>query len=295
MRMTEQERKNRRIGILTSMGIHTVLFLVLFFMVAWRAPNPPFPEYGIELNFGLDNQGSGDVQPESPVGDQSEQPAKEETLDQSAETQPEEVKPVVNNEVKDVVPEKSIGQAVSKVESPVSMKEEKKEIKTETLKEKPVDANLKEKVVAQYKKDVKKEVNPADTPKKGDPGSQGDDAKKVGDKGSPEGKLDAKALYGTPGGGGGGTGMDLQMSGWAWADQPKIPDLPDNENGRVEFEIECDESGDIIRINTVLRSLSPKAEQILKEEIRKNSLVRTSGGRIPERSKGRIVFILKTR
>ena len=63
--------------------------------------------------------------------------------------------------------------------------------------------------------------------------------------------------------------MDLQMSGWAWADQPKIPELPDNENGKVIFEIECDESGDIIGIKTVERSLSPKAEQILKNEIRK--------------------------
>lgn len=278
--MSEQEKKNRRIGVLTSVGIHMALFVVLFFMVAWRAPNPPLPEYGIELNFGLDNQGSGDVQPETPVGDQREQQAEEETLDQSAE---------------EAVPEKTVEQALSKEESPVTLKEVKKELKTETVKEKPVEANPKEKVIAEHKEDMKKEGDPSGTPKKGDPGNQGDDAKKVGDKGNPEGKLDAKALYGTPGGGGGGTGMDLQMSGWAWADQPKVPDLPDNENGRVVFEIECDESGDITGINTVERSLSPKAEQILKDEIRKNSLVRTSGGRVPERSKGKIVFILKTK
>ena len=112
---------------------------------------------------------------------------------------------------------------------------------------------------------------------------------------APEGKLDAKALYGQQGGGGGGDGFGLSMSGWAWADNPQVPELPDNEDGRIEFEIECDENGDIIGIQTIQRGLSPRAEQLLKEEIRKNSLVRTSAGKAPERSKGRVVFILKTK
>ncbi|MFZ5999149.1 MAG: hypothetical protein ACOYW3_01465, partial [Bacteroidota bacterium] len=71
--------------------------------------------------------------------------------------------------------------------------------------------------------------------------------------------------------------------------------LPDNEDGRIVFEIECDSEGDIIGITTVERGLSLQAEQILKEEIRKNSLVRTSAGQAPARSKGRVVFVLKTR
>ena len=288
--MDDQERKNSRTGIFTSVGIHAALFLIFFFMMAWRAPNPPLPEYGIELNFGLDSQGSGDVQPETPVGDESDQQA-EEQVEQAAEAQPEKVK---QEKVDEAAPEKPIDQAISKTESPVVVKEEIKEVKPEILK-KPVASNPKEKIVAEYKKDNKKEVNPVDASKKGNPGSQGDDSKKVGDKGSPEGTLDAKALYGTPGGGGGGSGMDLQMAGWAWADQPKMPDLPDNENGKVVFEIECDENGDITGINTLERSLSPRAEKILREEIQKNSLIRTSGARAPERSRGKIVFILRTK
>lgn len=289
--MEEQEKKNQRAGILTSVGIHVALFLVFFFMMAWRAPNPPLPEYGIELNFGLDSQGSGDEQPETPVGDESDENAEAQTK-QSAETQPDEVKP---DKVEEAVPEKPIDQAISKDESPVVVKEEKKEVKTVVVKEKPSESNPKEKVVAEYKKEEKKEVGPAEASRKGSPGNQGDDTKKVGDKGSPEGTLDAKALYGTPGGGGGGTGMDLQMAGWAWADKPQTPDIPDNENGKIIFEIECDENGDITAINTIERSLSAGAERILRGEIQKNSLVRTSGARPAERSKGRIVFILKTK
>jgi protein TonB len=175
-------------------------------------------------------------------------------------------------------------------------KKETKETKVEPVKEKPAEVKPKETTpLAEYKKEEKKETK---TDVKTDGGksttSQGDDSAKVGDKGDPEGSLDANALYGKQGGGGGG-GLALSMSGWAWADQPKIPELPDNADGRIVFEIECDDNGEIVGITTVERGLSPKAEQILKDEIRKNSLIRTSGGKVPERSKGRVVFLLKTK
>ena len=278
--MVKQEKRNHRIGLLASLGIHLVLFFIFLFLIAWRAPNPPLPEYGIELNFGLDDQGGGEIQPETPVGNEVENLADPATQQSTLPTATEQT------ELQDT---KESEHALSNLESPVSLKEEKKKPvqKNETLE--PV---LKEELKAEFKK----KINTAESElKKGEAGSHGDDVSNVGDKGSPEGKLDAKALYGTPGGGGGGTGMNLQMAGWSWADQPRIPELPDNENGKVVFEIECDDNGDIIGITTMERSLSPRAEQILKEEIRKNSLVRTSGGRVPERSKGRIIFILKTK
>ncbi len=288
----EQEKKNRRIGFFTSLGIHSAMFLILFFLMAWRAPDPPLPEFGVELNFGLDDQGSGDVQPETPVGQETVQES--EKLDQPAEAQPEEVQPEIKETVKETVPEKAIEQAVSDEPSPVVVKEEKKkEVKKEVIKEKP--AETAPKVIAEYKKEDKKESTNADASKKGTTGSQGDDINKTGDKGSPEGKLDAKALYGTPGGGGGGDGLGLSMGGWAWASDPKIPELPDSDNGKVVFSIECDENGEITRIDTKERSLSARSEQILKDLIRENSLVRTSDTKAPPVSRGTIVFILKTK
>ena len=66
--MTEaQEKKSRRIALISSIGVHVVILLLLLFVVAWRAPNPPLPEYGIELNFGTVSQGSGAVQPRTPA------------------------------------------------------------------------------------------------------------------------------------------------------------------------------------------------------------------------------------
>lgn len=290
----QRDRRNKRIAWITSVGIHGLLLLAFMLMMAWRAPNPPLPEYGIELNFGMDDQGGGEVQPETSPG------APEEANDQAEAEQTEEVQP--EEQVKEEpVPEKTEEPIVSKLESPVVVKEEKKEPVKEVVKEKENVVETKPKVTptTEVKKEEKKETVVTDQKgtdaKKGDPTtSQGDDGKQ-GDKGNPEGKLDAKALYGQQGGGGGGEGFGLSMSGWAWADQPQIPNLPDNEDGRIEFEIECDSEGEIIGITTIQRGLSARAEQLLKEEIRKNSLMKTSPGKAPESSKGRVVFILKTK
>lgn len=67
------EKKNKKIALLYTTLIQGGVFFLLFFMVAWRPPDPPLPEIGIELNFGLDDQGSGDIQPETPVGNDGAQ------------------------------------------------------------------------------------------------------------------------------------------------------------------------------------------------------------------------------
>ena len=281
----QQEKKDKTIALITSIGIHGLLLLAFMLLMAWRAPNPPLPEYGIELNFGMDDQGGGEIQPETSPGEQQAED----------DTQQEDTSEPVQEEVI----EKPIEQVVSKVESPVVVKEEVKETKKEVVKDKPVETKVKDIPKEEVKKQDKEvkvaEEKGTDTKKGDNTTSQGDDKGKTGDKGSPEGKLDAKSLYGQQGGGGGGDGFGLSMSGWVWADDPIVPNLPDNEDGRIEFEIECDDKGDIIGIQTIQRGLSPRAEQLLKDEIRKNSLVRTSSGKAPERSKGRVVFILKTK
>lgn len=65
--MSEQEKKNKKIGMAVSVGLHAIVLLIFFFILAWRAPDPPLPEYGIELNFGLDDAGYGDKQPVTPA------------------------------------------------------------------------------------------------------------------------------------------------------------------------------------------------------------------------------------
>jgi len=293
---TRQDTQNKRIAFLVSVGLHASIFLTFFFLISWRAPYPPAPEYGVVLNYGLDNQGGGDVQPETPVGNA---PVEEKNTDLQAQGNNAQEEPTKQAGPEQEVKQEKTDAALSDENSDVTVKAEKKKIENKpNVKVEKVEPSNEVKPKMEEKKVVRREAvyQSESGTKKGDTNqSQGDDPGKVGDKGSPEGKLDAKALYGKPGGGAGGNGFGLSMSGWEWASKPKTPDLPDNEDGRIIFEIECDEDGEIIGITTLERGLSAKAEQLLKEEIRKNSLTRTSNGKAPTKSKGKVVFVLKTK
>lgn len=286
--VTEQEKKNQRIALFTTIGIHGVLFLLFFFMVAWRAPNPPLPEYGIELNFGMDDQGSGAVQPREPVGSEGTQ---EEEPDQPEEQEvvPETTPPVESEPVEQEI--------TSKVESPVKVEEKKVEPKPDKPVEKKPEPK-KEEVVkpvvdpnATYKPATPKSEsnNTTNEGKTGAKGSQGDDKNKSGDKGSPEGSLDANAQYGKQGGGG---GPRLELAGWEWNSTP-TPKVPNNESGRIVFEIKVDDSGDIISIKTIERSASLEAEQACRKEVERLSFTKT-GANVPDISTGKITFVIRS-
>ena len=299
MSETEQEKKNKRVAFFTTVGVNVVVLLILLLVVAWRAPNPPLPEFGIELNFGVDAQGSGEIQPQEPVG------TPQETQQEQQESKPEESKPdpteeqqIEESQTEETKPVEQ--QVISKkVESPVKVKEEKKEESKEKPAEKPVEKKPEPKVEEKPKVDSKATYNPnksksteSSGSKAGQPGSHGDDQNKAGDKGSPEGKLDAKALYGKAGGGGGGPSLDL--AGWQWDERPS-PRVPDNElGGIVKFEIKVDDSGDIISIRTLERSVSPETEQVCKQAVQKLTFTKT-GENVPDISTGTITFVVRSK
>jgi hypothetical protein len=125
--------------------------------------------------------------------------------------------------------------------------------------------------------------------KEGKPGNHGDDPGKTGDKGNPQGELDAKALYGKPGGGAGGS--SLELSGWMWDDKPN-PNVPNNESGRLVFEIKVDSNGDIVSIRTLERSVSVEAEQACRRSVEKLTFSKT-GSNVPALSTGKITFVIR--
>lgn len=284
--MQSNEKNKNLIALATSLGFHLTLLLLFLFLVSWKAPNPPLSSLGgIELNFGLDDVGSGEIQPTAPVGNDS--PIEEDANIQSPQQEtnqpsiPDAEAEKLTSEADDHSVEVKEAKPIKKDPPP---QKQDKEIET---------AKIENKVDSELSKPIESNS------KKGATGNQGDDKGKVGDKGSPQGTLDAKALYGNPGSGGQngsgtGGGFALQMAGWTWDEQPKAPKLPDNENGRVVFEIEVDEEGEITSIKTLERSLSPEAERICKQEVLRRSLVKTSQGATPERSKGKVAFVLRT-
>lgn len=284
--VSQEEKKNKRIAALSTILINGLVLLLLLFVAAWRAPNPPLPEYGIELNFGMDTQGGGDLQPDEPVGSQET-----ESQEEATESVPEQTETPA-----ETVP--SPTEVVSKTESPVTVKEVKetpkevvKEVKKEEKKLEPVktEEKPKEEPKATYKP---KEDGTSATDKSGKPASQGDDAGKTGDKGDPKGSIDAKALYGKQGGGDGGSSLDL--AGWKWDAVPK-PTIPDNtQGGKIVFQIKVNEDGEITKIDVIENAVGPEAARICRAEIEKLTFSKT-GSNVPTESVGRITFLVRSK
>ncbi|WP_339790542.1 hypothetical protein [uncultured Imperialibacter sp.] len=310
---SKEEKKNERIGTAVSLGVHALLLLIFAFLLAWKEPNPPIPEYGIELNFGLDSQGSGAVQPESTV-EQSESTSDAEEVNEDVpeETQTEETEPVEDTAEPEVVEESTnapeeavVTQNVASpdvrkeepvktpVTTPKKEEEKPKEVKKET---KPVVAETKSTPVETKKEPTEKSAEKPSGGVSSDKvvasNSQGDNTAATGDKGNKEGTVDARALYGTPGGGGGAA---LDMAGWAWEEIPK-PNDTSNESGRIVFEITVDENGEVIGIKTLERGVSAAVEAVYRREVEGLYFKRNPpNSPAPPRSTGRITFIIKSR
>jgi len=288
-----QENKDKRIGWIVSFSIHAVIILLFFFIMAWQAPDPPLPEYGIELNFGMEETGSGLEQPTTtptPPTVEKEEPEEqveeqqEQIIEEFQETEP--VAESIVEELPDSEQEDSpVETQPTEVQTPVEPVEEKiieevKPVSEPIIEEPKEEPKIEEKVVdanALY------------------PGSasQGNKENEAGDAGDPEGTIDSRALYGKSGGG--GNGPSLELAGWKWDFEPN-PNDKSKENGRIVFEIKVDDNGEVIGVRTLEKTVSPSVEQLYRREVEKLTFSPTSGNSIPAQiSTGKITFIIKSK
>lgn len=302
---TEEEKKNKRVGMTISIGLHGALLVLFFFLLAWREPNPPLPDYGIELNFGM-VEGSGVQQPTTPpntskskeeaapeksaaVEEVTEETAAPEKVTEAAsEVVPEESEPV-----KEVVPTQPTESPVVKKAPEVKKETPKKETKPA---EKPVTTPKEDKKVAEKAANTDSKTNGADgtTGAKNEPkaSGQGKETDKAGDEGDPQGTVDARALYGTQGGGGGGPA--LEIAGWMWDQAPNKKDAS-SENGRIVFEFQIDDEGYVVSIRTIETTVSPQVLQFYKEQLQSVTFSQTTGSAPPPRTTGKVTFVIKSR
>jgi periplasmic protein TonB len=295
--MTQKEKNNKVIAAASTVGMYALLFLVMLFTVAWRAPYPPIPGgSGVSLILGTDDYGSGDVPLTEPAGAQEPEKPKEETPTQEEPKEEEKQQVQEDPEDKDVV--------TSTEESPVTVKKEepkKKEEKKEPIK--PVEPVKKEETTK--KEETPKAVyNPNKTTgstdtKTGTPGSKGDDEGKTGDKGDPRGTPTGAVYKGNPGTGGDGKGGSggplLDMAGWEWVEIPATPKPSEEDqfSGKVVFVFDVDETGEIVNIKKESGNLSFELEKKCKAALEKTSLYKTSSGVAPPKTTGRVTFTLK--
>lgn len=288
------KNKDKRTGWIISVAIHAVVIVLFFFILAWQAPDPPLPEYGIELNFGLEEAGSGleqpAVTPTPPTVEDEGEPEEEivEELEEVIEEQPEP-EPVEESAVEELPDSQQEDSPVETQptevkEVPIEPLEEKVEEETKPVSE-PVVEPPKEEPKVEEKKVDSNALYPGSS-------SQGKKDNAAGDAGDPEGTVDSRALYGKSGGGGGGTSLDL--AGWDFANEPNIKDNS-NENGRIVFEIKVDDNGEVIGVKTLETTVSPGVVKIYRDEVQRLTFVSKSGNIIPQTTTGKITFFIKSK
>jgi outer membrane biosynthesis protein TonB len=300
--MTSEEKKNDRLGMGISLGVHVALLVLFFFLLAWKEPFPPLPEYGIEVNFGLVDAGSGDIQPTAPTNDSPtdvpdaapEEPAPAEAA-AAEETVPEEIETPTEQVVEEVQESNPVQTTEESQPQPNVVPAE------EEIKEEPVEEKEEEKPTpkldpaAAYPNKQSNTDGASGTEgesRETSRSNQGDQPGETGDQGNPDGKVDARALYGNPGGGGGAA---LDMTGWNWDYLPKPNDVS-NETGHIVFEIKIDDEGEILSVRTIEKSVSDPLVKIYRAEVARLTFSPTSANSRPApTSTGRITFIIKSR
>ena len=264
----EEEKKRKQKAMITTGAIQMVLLLILYFLIAWREPNPPNPEFGIEVNFGTSEVGSGDRPVQSPkpeVEEQPDEPAAAAEQSNTEETQEAETK---------VVP-------VETVKNPNPDVVEEKKVET---KPKSSTTNTTQKETSPTKQSTDQQ-GPANNTSQGETGDKGD-------QGNPEGDINKEALYGQPGGGGDGSSLDL--AGWQWDEAPKPKDTSD-EAGKIVYEITVDEDGYIISLKLITSTVSPAVEKKYAAAVQELTFSKTSTYKPAPSSKGKITFIIRSR
>ncbi|TAE30251.1 MAG: hypothetical protein EAZ91_11065 [Cytophagales bacterium] len=306
----ENETEARTLAFVGAFAITLLLFIVLFLItISGSIPQPP-PIQFVEVNFGTDNMGSGSIQTYNKPSDSKnavdvkkaeDKPNPKVTTTNRVEKTP--VRPVPRVEetkVTKTVAEKPV--IASRVESPVSVPEKKVEPKrTEAPKPTPapprtepapkkvetVDPN------ALYKRSSGGGGSNGTVGRASGTGgnNNGDDKSGVGDKGNPDGKIDAKEYYGKPGGS--STGVAFNVAGWSIGSKAIDKD-PSDESGKIVFKIKVDQSGSIVAVNVVETQVSPSVTDYYRRQISRLR-PQPKSSVVPEISTGTVTINVRSR
>jgi outer membrane biosynthesis protein TonB len=269
---TNHQRKS---AVITMVLMSSILILMLLF--GMKYVDPP-EEYGIAINFGTSELGSGP-------------PKVQETVKSS----PEPTKPVQEVTKQQVIPVEEIVEKVvtqNTEEAPVIQKKEILKEKVAVPQEKPKEVQKSIPVVEEAPKPSKETQNALSNLLNGNK-SDGDISKGEGDddiaglKGSELGDPTSSKYYGNGGSGGDG---NYNLSGRSALSRPVIkPDC--NEEGIVVVRIEVDKSGKVTKATAGVKGSTNTSPCLLKPA--KDAALRTkwnADGEAPSTQVGRIIY-----
>lgn len=238
---TKHEKNSARITTLLA-----VILILLIFIVGPKYLDPP-EEYGVAVNFGTTDFGSGKIQPKEPVKSQPkkviEQPKVQEETN-PVPSRPQETKAenvITEDNAESIAIKKQKEEALKKTEEEAKAKAEAERIELEKRAEE--ERLEKERKAKEAKRNSVNDLIGGIKNNNGtDSGSEGDDDK-AGDKGQLDGDPYAPSYFGEPGSGGGGSGYGLRGRGKPTKSKV-IPEC--DEEGSVVVEIHVNKNGKVV-------------------------------------------------
>ena len=301
--MSEQEKKDKKFSIIMTGLIHGLVALLLFLLVAWSPPDPPIPEYGIELNFGFEKEGGGDTERDI-------QAKIEETIEQTPSKVKIETAEVQKTQVAEQVSVNEESPTTKTVVEPITtatvptIKVAEKEQEVVEEKKEETAPNQKKKVEEQQKVEQPKPKPTLDSralmggrttkTKSKAPASnnQGENYNKQGNQGNPRGNKNTKGK--NPGGA--ELGYSLNLDGWKWENPPTEKD--DSQiDGVIKFAIDVDDRGKVLKV-----SIKPGTTisdntivEFYRKQVMRLSFIQTNTSKTPAPiSKGEVIFVIRT-
>ena len=208
-------------------ALFAVILILIIFIVGLKYMDPPL-EYGVAVNFGTTDYGSGNIQPKKPIKSEVKEVIKQ---PEAVESQPKILKSQEENE--DVVTQNN--------EESIAIKKQK-----EAEAKAKAEAKAEAERISKEKRELEEKKKKLDALIGGigksdgtDTGSEGND-NQAGDKGQLDGNPYAPSYFGEPGLGGGGTGYGLRGRGKPTKSKV-IPEC--DEEGSVVVEIQVNRDG----------------------------------------------------
>ncbi|MCA8830230.1 hypothetical protein [Hymenobacter pini] len=275
---TDYREEHRREALIGTVVVHAAL-AALFIFTVFKGPDPPLETLGgdgVELNYGVDEVGSGDIQSQAPA---NESQNREDSRPPASQPDPTPPQPAAQPDPTPPSEERVVTSEAE--ESPVTVPPvEKPAPVKEVVKAEPPKPKVDQRAVFTPR------ANRADGGGNGVNGTSnaptgnnnGDNPGTVGDKGDPRGTYNGTAYSGEPGSGGRGTSPGsggLEMAGWAFARKPNAPPI-DNNPGFVRFKIKINADGEIESINKVSGNVSPAQEKLFRDALENAEFRRTS-------------------
>lgn len=268
-----------------------------------RYLDPP-KEYGISVNFGTSDVGSGNVQPMEalkPVTQESEIEPVEEVKEEVVEEEIEASEPTSEASEEVITQQNEESIAIKKREADKQAKIDAENIKRENERKEAerIETERKQKIEAENRRKEQERQEKAAKKKKLDDllggigntdgkadGGEGDD-NQAGDKGQPTGDPNASGYYGN---GGSGSGGNYRLGNRKAISMPK-PTYDCNEEGKVFVSISVDNSGNVISAQPGVKGTTNSANCLLERA--KEAALKTkfnSDTNAPSKQVGTIIY-----